>query len=177
MGFSSWRWLAVLSKSIQVFFSKNPSTQTSMSVTLEVFTTLKITCVSLALCSGWMALGWDWCSVESLKPQIRKRQSCVPADQHPVSTAQVSHSSSVQDTTGCLGYWLGFLVGFVCSLFQWFLEIHLCIKLGIVLFSPFFLRCLPVGKKTCLVCWHKYKIESGLHYVLTNLIPSGSENQ
>lgn len=43
----------------------------SMSVTLQVFTTLNVTCVSLALCSGWMALGWDWCCVESSKPWVR----------------------------------------------------------------------------------------------------------
>lgn len=53
----------------------------SMSVTLQVFTTLNVTCMSLALCSGWMALGWD-CSGESSKLWVSARQSCVLADQH-----------------------------------------------------------------------------------------------
>lgn len=150
MGFSSWRWFAVLSKSIQVFLSKNPSAQMSMSVTLQVFTALNVTCVSL--CSvGWLWGGtgvlWKAASSGSVQDRAMSLQISMLHWLHRPAAGALMQQQHYR----MFRYWLGFLLGFVCCLFKWFLEtIHLCIILGIVAFSPFSPRHLPVGKKTLI---------------------------
>lgn len=102
----------------------------------------------LVLCGKQQALGQG------------RRETC------PCSYRRFQAAATLQDVRD---------TGWGFCLFKQFLEIiHLCIMLGRVMLSPFSPRHLPVGKTACLVCQHKYKIESGLHYVLTNLIPGGS---
>lgn len=114
--------LKVIGYSIQIYsgvFQQKSANTMSMSMTLQVFATLDVTCASLALCSGWMTLGWDWSSVESSKPWVSARQSCVLAEQHTVLAAQVSYRSSeaaaaLQDVWDiCWHFWWVLFVLFV----------------------------------------------------------------